>query len=163
TSEDYKCIKFNKHTIFFTDDLNYQIIEINNYRVLVLGTLFDVKKPNSSVEEIITELLNYEFESDNYCNEMSFYNGRFIIFVEENNNLHLYPDATSLLSCYYHCTQNIVTSHSELLNLLLNYLYDINESKINSYGAGVLDFSKFQNIYKLNGNHKYSFEDNATT
>src|SRR5699024_4039369 len=91
TSEDYKCIKFNKHTIFFTDDLNYQIIEINNYRVLVLGTLFDVKKPNSSVEEIITELLNYEFESDNYFNEMSFYNGRFIIFVEENNNLHLYP------------------------------------------------------------------------
>lgn len=161
-SIDYISTKFKNHTVHFTKDLNYEEIKYNEYSILILGELYDVRSPEKNQLVIMRDLLKYGFESEDYYKEMSYYNGRFVIFVEKDGYLYLYPDATSLLSCYYHTKHNIISSHSEILNLVLKNILGIEEKKYRGYGAGVLDYSKFENIFKLNGNHRYNFETNTT-
>jgi len=162
-NQDYEETSFKNHTVYYTQDLRYEKIKYNEFNILILGELYDVRNPDKDQQSIMNELLQQDFESDDYYNEMSYYNGRFVIFIEKDSSLYLYPDATSLLSCYYHTQYNIVSSHSEILNLILKYIFNSEENKYRGYGAGVLDFSKFDNIYKLNGNHRFNFKNNTTS
>lgn len=149
----------NQKSIYFTKDFRYETYAIQEYQVFILGELIDVRDSRKPVKSIVSDLLQHPIDSKAFLNEMSYYNGRYGLFIGFEDKLYFYNDATSFLSLYYHESQAVYASHSKLLHQLLQQIYGIKESLIKDKMRGFLDMSKYENIYKFNANMR--FELNA--
>lgn len=145
----------SQKTIYFTKDFSYQACSFQDYHVFILGELIDVRDSKKPVDTIVSDLLQHPIDSDAFLNEMSFFNGRYGLFIGFGENLYFYNDATSFLSLYYHDAQPIYASHSKLLHQLLQQVYGIEEKLITEKMRGFLDMSKYENIYKFNSNMRF--------
>ncbi|HEC2158350.1 hypothetical protein B4W72_03570 [Staphylococcus delphini] len=153
--------KISHKMIYFTPDLNHITFSVRGYQIFILGELVDVRDSIKSVDMIVSDLLQHPIDSDAFLNEMSFFNGRYGLFIAIEDKLYFYNDATSFFSMYYHDVQPVYASHSKLLHQLLQQIYGIEERCIVDKMRGFLDLSKYENIYKFNANMR--FELNAHT
>ncbi|QHW36544.1 hypothetical protein GZH82_03780 [Staphylococcus ursi] len=153
--------KISQKTIYFTPDLSHITFSVRGYQILILGELIDVRDSMKSVDMIVSDLLQHPVDSDAFLNEMSFFNGRYGLFIALEDKLYFYNDATSFLSLYYHDVQPVYASHSKLLHQLLQQIYSIEERRIADKMRGFLDLSKYENIYKFNANMRFELNEHA--
>lgn len=151
-SDRYKEIEIGQFKLFFTKDFNINEVKNEKFHVVVLGTLFDSRNSKKKIDEIVNDLLIFEIDSIQFLEEMSYYNGRYILLVNNGKDVYFYNDATSFMSMYYHKTYPIYCSHSAQLHKLLISLYQCEEIQQYDKSKGFLDTSKYQNIFKFNSN-----------
>lgn len=154
-------VHFNDYTIYFSNDLSSHEFEINDTKVVILGHFVHTKNVDLNYPEICTRLLSYEIDSYAFLEEMSFYNGRYVMLIEHDGRLLLYNDATSFLSLYYHATHNLYASHSELVNQLVKLCFDKTCERIAHKSYGFLDYSKYKDIYKFNANTRFNITEHT--
>ncbi|MGK9045097.1 hypothetical protein [Mammaliicoccus vitulinus] len=147
-----KNIEFHDYKVYFSDDLDDYQDSMSGTKVVLLGHLVHTKNSELNYHEIFSQLLSHEIDSYEFLEEMSFYNGRYALFLECNEQLYFYNDATSFLSLYYHADLPVYASHSELLKQLIEQLYNIGCEQIANKSNGFLDYSKYKDIYKFNAN-----------
>ncbi|PTI85906.1 hypothetical protein BU071_11415, partial [Mammaliicoccus vitulinus] len=147
-----KNVEFHDYKVYFSDDLDDYQDSMSGAKVVLLGHLVHTKNSELNYDEIFSQLLSHEIDSYEFLEEMSFYNGRYALFLECDEQLYFYNDATSFLSLYYHADLPVYASHSELLKQLIEQLYNIDCEQIAYKSNGFLDYSKYKNIYKFNAN-----------
>lgn len=141
-----------KFNVYYAHDLAQCEVMVNETKVILLGHLVHTQNSELNYHEIFSRLLSHELDSYEFLEEMSFYNGRYAMFIEYKGQVYFYNDATSFLSLYYHNELSMYASHSELLKQLIEEYYNIECEKIASKSNGFLDYSKYKNIYKFNSN-----------
>lgn len=148
-------IEFSHFNVYHSQDLSTFQITIDGIKILLLGHFVHTKKSDLNYSEIFTRLLSYSIDSTQFLEEMSYFNGRYGIFIEKDDNLYFYNDATSFLSMYYHSEKSIYASHSELVQQLLQHVYNMTSNRIAYKSNGFLDYSKYEHIYKFNSNTRF--------
>ena len=160
-SDKFESYKFQEYDIFFSKDFSSYTRVSNGKKVFILGEIYDVRNQKDNIDDLLLEILEYDTDSTEFLEKLSYCNGRYILILEEGESLSLYTDATSLISCYYHTRRDIYASHSVTLHALLKEIYKIDEPQRYANSGGFLDHSKFDNIYKLNCNMKLNVNFNS--
>ncbi|ULG74938.1 hypothetical protein [Macrococcus brunensis] len=89
-------------------------------------------------------------------------NGRYIILVYEDN-VHVYPDATTMRSVFYSADYPVIASHSALVAEACQKLYNRKLKRYSGEINGFLDYSRYENVFKLNPNTYLSLGSQQTT
>lgn len=154
-------VQFTDFTIYFSNDLSSYEYTKNDIKVVILGHFVHTKHVDLKYPEICAQLLSHEIDSYDFLEEMSFYNGRYVMLIEYNGRLLLYNDATSFLSLYYHASHDLYASHSELVNQLVKLCFDKTCERIAHKSYGFLDYSKYKDVYKFNANTRFNITDHT--
>src|SRR5699024_12139014 len=121
--------------------------ELKQYEntIVLICYCFDIRNGKKDVEAILSDILN----SDNIDEELDYINGRYNFIIQKGEEINIFSDASQLRPFVYHENSKILASHDSLLKDILNEF----EIEVKSRTPGfhtVLDFTRFDDIYKFN-------------
>ncbi len=119
--------------------------------LIMLGYAIDTHDVSISEQELLTTLAacSTEQEFHQLLNRM---NGRYLLFINDGD-IRIYPDATTMRPIFYYSEVCLLASHSPLLAAIAP-IYD-RDVKRRGRVNGFLDFSQYEDIYKLSPNMYY--------
>lgn len=145
---------------FLYYDNKIDIFEYNfeGTTVIILGYILDITDYNKNTEEI-SKKISSVFKEDvktEFYDYIDFLNGRYIILIDNNENLEIYTDATSSRPIFY-WENELFASHEVILRDIVNNTK--NKKLIKNYTVnGFMDATNTKDIYKFNCNNYFSME-----
>lgn len=143
---DYSSEKIDKYNIYISNDVQYDLIENEDGKILIIGYCFDIRNGNLQQNEILTNLL----KTDEIVEELEYINGRYVIVKQYSEKIELYSDASQLQPLTYHKESGILASHDRLLaEFLESNSYKVKQREDMLHHTE-LDYTRFYEIFKLN-------------
>ncbi|WJP98476.1 hypothetical protein [Macrococcus bovicus] len=157
TGQEIKTLKIGSYVLLHSPDL--PVTEYKGERHLILLGYAVMEDISLSTRDILKMLDTNPTDQQALLNRM---NGRYILLVEEDD-LKVYPDATTLRPVFYHESLPIAASHSGLAAYVAKHHYEAAVAQYDGMINGYLDFSRYHHIYKLNPNTYLSLHNQQTT
>lgn len=143
---DFLEYKINDYHIYYSTDMYYDVYKACHNEIFLIGYCFDIRNGELSQKEILENLLS----SVNLINDLEFINGRYIIFINKNNQLNIFTDASQLQPLVYHSPSSNLASHDQLLAQYLTEKGLEVKQREDMENHSELDYTRYYNIYKYN-------------
>lgn len=151
--EDAMNLEMGDYDLYVSNDLDYTYVTKNGMHLAVVGYILDTHNSNLTEKEIADRLLEQYIESrKNFESKINQLNGRYALIIV-GEQVEVYPDATTFRSIFYHDKLDIISSHSSLLKDVVTFEYNEQVIARKYFVNGFLDYSKYENIYKLSPNN----------
>lgn len=134
-----------EYNLYCSNDADVTIIENGGRQIISLGYLMDIRNGDLTDSEILNTIIN----STNIDRELDYINGRYVLIINDGENVSVYTDASALLPINYSVDKKIISSH----DLLIKELLESNNIKVQSLRnelKGSFDFTRYEQIYKFN-------------
>lgn len=151
-----------KYVLYTHKDLVVSSVEQDSVKLILLGDLFDYKSPEKNNEEILNDLVDFEFDS--LLELIGRYTGRYVIIHLNGDELNLVHDPIASRKIYYCNSQENVwmASQAHLLAKvrgfgktnnpeLLHYYSSQEFARLNN--ANICDITLYDEIRQLMPNH----------
>lgn len=127
-------LKWN-YVLYTHIDLITTIVELNNQKIVLLGDIFDFESPHKGNHDIIKDLIINDFDS--ILQKIGAYSGRFVLMIQEEDNLKLIHDATAARKAFYGKWDGgvWVASQPHLLASVLGIEKTNNQDKLEYYNS----------------------------
>ena len=151
-----------RYVLYTHKDLVVNSVEQEDVKIILLGDLFDYISPEKNNEEILKDLMDYEFDS--LLEVIGRYTGRYVIIHFNGDKLNLVHDPIASLKIYSCNSQGDVwmASQPHLLAKVLGFRKTNNPELLNYYGskefvrlnnANIGDITLYDEIRQLIPNH----------
>ncbi|TDM03831.1 hypothetical protein [Macrococcus carouselicus] len=158
-ADHIRTIQLGKSILSFDREL--QTAEYKGESHLVLIGYAVLAEDISLTAEQILERLDGLSVSDRH-HLLNRLNGRYILLIAEDE-IKIYPDATTMRPLFYCADYPVVASHSALAAESCRQLYGTELKCYSGEINGYLDYSRYEGVYKLNPNTYLSFGSQKTT
>jgi asparagine synthetase B (glutamine-hydrolysing) len=157
-----------KYVLYTHKDLVMNSVEQEDVKLILLGDLFDYISPEKNNEEILKDLIHYEFDS--LLEAIGNYTGRYVIIHLNGDKLNLVHDPIASRKIYFCNSQNDVwvASQPHLLAKVLGFgktskpeLLDYYSSQefVRLNNANIGNITLYDEISQLLPNHFLDFDE----
>ncbi len=151
-----------EYVLYTHKDLIVNSVEQEDVTLILLGDLFDYISPKKNNEEILNDLIDYEFDS--FLEVIGRYTGRYVIIYLNGDKLNLVHDPIASRKIYYCNSQGDVgmASQPHLLAKVLGFRKTNKPELLNYYSsqefvrlsnANIGDITLYDEIRQLMPNH----------
>lgn len=151
--KDNQTFHIGNHYLYYSNDLKFTHYKTEYDEIVILGYCFDTHCIEDTEEDIAKKLVQMIKNKENFHEMINRINGRYVLIVKDESGVIIYPDATTMRPIFYHDNFPVIASHSYLVKEAVEKQYEVTVKNRNYTVNGFLDFSKFENIYKLNPNN----------
>ncbi|MFO7669620.1 MAG: hypothetical protein R6W31_08190 [Bacteroidales bacterium] len=152
----------SKYVLYAHIDLVVNSVEQENVKLILLGDLFDYISPVKNNEDILKDLIDYEFDS--LIDAIGRYSGRYVIIYMKGEELKLFHDPTATRKIFYCNSQGEVwmASQPHLLAKILGLGKTMDPELLNFYeskefillrNANIGNITLYDEIRQLMPNH----------
>lgn len=140
----------------------------NGRKLVLLGDLFDYQNINYTNQNILSDLIQYDFNG--LLSALSRYSGRFVVIYNENESIKLIHDAASSRKIYYTRYNKGVycASQPHLIARVLNLHITKDRERLEFYTGSPEIFEKLHNsnianttcyddVYQVRPNHYFDY------
>lgn len=138
-------LKIGDCNLHYSSDLDITVVENTEVQIIGLGYMLDIRNGDLTDEQILKNLSI----SENIDRELDYINGRYVLILNNNDNMTIHTDASALLPINYSSEQNIIASHDIIIKDMLE-INNISVKPIRKELKGSFDFTRYQNIFKFN-------------
>lgn len=134
-----------EYNLYCSGNLDVTVIEQNGTQLVALGYMLDIRDGDLTDKEILKSLS----VSNDIDRELDYFNGRYVIIINENDNTAVYTDASALMPINYAENHRVIASHDVLIEEILK-LNNIEVKPLREELKGSFDFTRYENIFKFN-------------
>ncbi|MCL1826458.1 MAG: hypothetical protein FWG20_00265 [Candidatus Cloacimonetes bacterium] len=149
-------IAFGSYSLFVHSELYITVVEKNDRKLALLGSIYDYQTPENTNQQIAEVLLSYP-DYRSILRKMEDYSGHFILIYRDSEEFIICGDATSSREIYYDADFQAFGSQPKLLCEFIDPITHTNKDLIDFYGSKLFtkerlfigNTTHFQNIKHL--------------
>lgn len=144
--------------ILYYDKRNeFECVKSGTTQIVTLGYFLDIRNGQLNRSSIINTLINSRKNSyEEFLDELSYLNGRYLIILIHNGEILLFNDTAGLRTVCFHMKEPVIASHDTLIDEVLNN--QLEQLYTNPQQISFSNYTRFKDVYKLIPNMHLNIE-----